>query len=289
MDDSVSEAKRVLIVDDDPDIHRFLAIVLEGKGLRIETALDGVEGLEKFSRDRWDVVITDVNMPNMDGLELLERISAMRTGTPVVVMTVETTAERIITAIRDKAFAWLCKPFTKDAVVRLVDNALAAATFEEGIEVLSASPRWLELRLRCDMETAGRALHFLHAIQSGLEESERENVAFAFREILFNAVEHGGGNDPNVHVTVTYTRADRAILFRVRDPGPGFSFDRLRHAAVSNPADSPAEHAMMRAELGMRPGGFGILMTRALVDELLYNEKGNEALLIKYLAGSPRA
>ena len=116
----------------------------------------------------------------------------------------------------------------------------------------------------------------------GLPEADRENVALAFREVLFNAVEHGGGNDPNVYVTVTYTRADRALLFRVRDPGPGFSFEKLRHAAVSNPAESPAEHAMTRAALGMRPGGFGILLTRALVDELIYNEKGNEALLIRY-------
>jgi anti-sigma regulatory factor (Ser/Thr protein kinase) len=90
-------------------------------------------------------------------------------------------------------------------------------------------------------------------------------------------------NDPTVYVTVTYTRADGALLFRVRDPGPGFSFDKLMHAAVSNPADSPAEHALNRDKLGLRPGGFGILLTRAFVDELLYNERGNEALLIKYL------
>jgi anti-sigma regulatory factor (Ser/Thr protein kinase) len=120
-------------------------------------------------------------------------------------------------------------------------------------------------------------------MEHGLPEEERENVALAFRELLFNAVEHGGGNDPSVHVTVTYTRAEGALLFRVRDPGPGFSFERLRHAAVSNPADSPAEHVLERASLGMRPGGFGILLTRALVDELLYNEAGNEALLIRYL------
>jgi len=116
---------------------------------------------------------------------------------------------------------------------------------------------------------------------------ERENMALAFREILLNAMEHGGGNDPNVHVTITFTRANGALLFLVRDPGPGFSFERLSHAAVSNPANSPAEHVMNRDERGMRPGGFGILLTRALVDELLYNEKGNEALLIKYLR--PRA
>jgi anti-sigma regulatory factor (Ser/Thr protein kinase) len=69
----------------------------------------------------------------------------------------------------------------------------------------------------------------------------------------------------------------------VKDPGTGFSFDNLAHAAVSNPAESPFEHTEVREQKGMRPGGFGILMSRQLVDELLYNEAGNEVLLIKYV------
>jgi len=78
-------------------------------------------------------------------------------------------------------------------------------------------------------------------------------------------------------------RTERAVLYLVRDPGKGFSFQKLSHAAVANPLDSPFEHAEIRERLGMRPGGFGIFMTRELVDELIYNEAGNEVLLIKYL------
>jgi len=277
------EAKRILIVDDDPDVHRLLASALRGEGRHLEFAFDGAEGLRKFEDAHWDLVVTDVIMPGMDGLELLGRIRGLRPETPVVVMTVDSTAERIVAAIRDHAFSWFAKPFSPQAVRDMVDSALTAPRRQNDIEVLSATPRWLELRLRCDLETATRALQFVREMDPGLPDAERENVALAFREILFNAVEHGGRNDPNVYVTVTYTRADRVLLFRVRDPGPGFSFDRLKHSALSNPDGSPAEHAMNRDKLGMRPGGFGILLTRSFVDELLYNEKGNEALLIKYL------
>lgn len=276
-------AKRILIVDDDPDIHQLLTFALRETGRYLESAFDGLEGLKKFEEAHWDLVITDVIMPGMDGMELLERVRSIRPETPVVVMTVASTAEKIVSAIREHAFSWFSKPFTTQAVQDMVDSALAAPRIMDDIEVLSASPRWLELRLRCDLETATRALHFVREMDSGLPEPERENVAQAFREILFNAVEHGGGNDPNVHVTVTYTRADGALLFRVRDPGPGFSFARLSHAAVSNLDNSPASHVMKRDKLGLRPGGFGILLSRAFVDELIYNEKGNEALLIKYL------
>ena len=274
---------RILIVDDDEDVHQFLIIALKDRGYYLESAYDGFEAFRKIEAAHWDLVITDVIMPQMDGMELLGRVRRIRAEMPVVVMTVDSTAEKIVSAIREHAFSWLQKPFTKPAVQDVVETALAAPRLANDIQVISASPRWLELRLRCDMKTAGRALHFLREMEHGLPEAERENVALAFRELLFNAVEHGGGNDPNVHITVTYTRAEGALLFRVRDPGPGFSFERLRHAAVSNPAGSPAEHIMERASRGMRPGGFGIMLTRALVDELLYNEAGNEALLIRYV------
>ncbi|MEO8659737.1 MAG: ATP-binding protein, partial [Bryobacteraceae bacterium] len=69
--------------------------------------------------------------------------------------------------------------------------------------------------------------------------------------------------------------------FYIRDPGDGFSFDDLSHAAVSNPAESVTDHMNVREERGMRPGGFGIAMARSLLDGLYYNEKGNEVILIK--------
>lgn len=278
-----SSGKRILIVDDDPDVHRLLEAALRDNGYSLESAFDGIEGLKRFQEGHWDLVITDVIMPGMDGLELLGRVRGFSTRTPIIVMTVAATAEKIITAIRDNAFSWISKPFTPQAVRDVVESALTTPRLEDDIKVLSASPRWLELRLRCDLETAARAMHFVREMEPDLPEAEREQMAMAFQEILFNAVEHGGGNDPNLHVTVAYIRAEGALLFGVRDPGPGFSFDKLRHAALSNPADAPAEHAANREKMGMRPGGFGILLTRSFVDELLYNDKGNEALLIKYL------
>jgi CheY-like chemotaxis protein/anti-sigma regulatory factor (Ser/Thr protein kinase) len=276
-------AKRILIVDDDPDVHQFLNIALRESGREIESAYDGLEALIKIESGHWDLVLTDVMMPRMDGLQLLDHLRMVRPELPVVVMTVDSTAEKIVSAIRDNAFSWFQKPFSPHAVREMVENALSSPRLADDIEVISASPRWLELRLRCDVNTATRALHFVHQMVRDLPDSERENVAVSFREILFNAVEHGGGNDPDVYVTITYTRADGALLFRVRDPGPGFKFENLRHAAISNPEESPVEHAMNREKMGLRPGGFGILLTRQFVDELIYNEKGNEALLIKYL------
>jgi two-component system, OmpR family, response regulator len=281
--DLPAEPKRILIVDDDPDIHVLLTKALGRTGRYFESAFNGAEGLEKFESAKWDLVITDVIMPMMNGMELLEHIRKLRPEVPVVVMTVDSTAEKIVSAIRENAFAWFRKPFTISAVREMVDGALEAPGRQDDIQVLSAGARWLQLRLRCGPEIASRALRFVREMEPGLPQADRESVAVAFREILSNAMEHGGGNNPEVRVTVTFIRADGALLFLVRDPGLGFSFEKLRHAAISNPPDSPVEHIIERREQGMRPGGFGILMSRLMVDELLYNEKGNEAMLIKYL------
>jgi anti-sigma regulatory factor (Ser/Thr protein kinase) len=111
---------------------------------------------------------------------------------------------------------------------------------------------------------------------------QRENLAFAFREVLLNAMEHGTGFDPDQVIDIAAVRTARAIVYYFRDPGPGFQRDRLPHAAASRRPDDIEKAAATREAQGLRPGGFGMLLVRQLVDEVLYNEAGNEVLLIKH-------
>jgi anti-sigma regulatory factor (Ser/Thr protein kinase) len=73
------------------------------------------------------------------------------------------------------------------------------------------------------------------------------------------------------------------IQFQIKDTGPGFSMDGAKHAAINNPPEEPLRHAHYRTEKGMRPGGFGIMLVKQIADELIYNEAGNEVVLVKYL------
>ena len=106
----------------------------------------------------------------------------------------------------------------------------------------------------------------------------------AFREMLMNAMEHGAGFDPEKVITVTAIRTDRAIVYYFRDPGAGFTPAELARSALSNTENDPIAHLERRAEMGLRPGGFGILVAKQVVDELFYSERGNEVVLIKRLA-----
>jgi anti-sigma regulatory factor (Ser/Thr protein kinase) len=105
----------------------------------------------------------------------------------------------------------------------------------------------------------------------------------AFREILLNAMEHGEAFNRHKVVEVSAVRTERTIVFYVRDPGTGFRRETLAHAAAGKAA-GPAAHLEQRAETGMRPGGFGILLAQGVVDELIYSETGNEVLMIKHTA-----
>jgi CheY-like chemotaxis protein len=276
----------ILIVDDDPDIHHLLAAALRDENYLIEHRFDGLEALSFLEAQYCDLVITDVRMPGLNGLELLRRIRKVQPGTKVLVMTAESTPATIISSLRDQAVGYFSKPFSLDTVSETVALALHAPALQGDIEVLSAIPEWIALQLRCKLDVADRVIPFLREIVTDLSVEERENIGTAFRELLTNAIEHGGGTDPSKTVRVDYVRTAKSIIYKILDPGEGFSLKHLTHAAISNRPGAPYQHFEVRERLGLRPGGFGILVTRRLADELIYNEKGNEVLLIKYVRRS---
>jgi anti-sigma regulatory factor (Ser/Thr protein kinase) len=165
----------------------------------------------------------------------------------------------------------------------LVTQALDAASWQNDILVVSASPQWVTLDVRCKIEAGDRATHFVRELEADLPVHVREDVTAAFRELLFNAIEHGGKCNPKKRVRVSLIRTSKALIVQIQDPGKGFSMEALPHAAICNPENSPIRHVEVRAEAGQRPGGFGILMSRNLVDELIYNDRGNGVLFVKYL------
>jgi CheY-like chemotaxis protein len=273
--------KRILIVDDDPVSRHFLTKILEGEGYSVASAGDGAEGLEQLRKKDVDLALLDVWMPRMNGLEVLGHMRNEAIGTKAVIMTSDGTPETLLQAIREQAYQYLTKPVDPETLVHLVADALSA-TAAPPIEVLSAKPHWVELLVPCEMAAAERIQEFMSRLQSTLPEDVRDSVAQVFREMLSNAIEWGGRLDPNRKVRISYLHARRMVLYRIADPGPGFKLEELTHAAV---AYSPGDltHAMVRQDKGIRPGGFGILMAKQMVDELLYNEAHNEVLFVKYL------
>ena len=143
---------------------------------------------------------------------------------------------------------------------------------------------WIDLMMPCTREAAEGTARFVSQIDGDLDVELRDSVGLAFRELLLNAVEWGGALDAAKRVRVVRARARGVLIYRITDPGPGFRFDDLPHAAVAHPNESAIAHMEVRDNTGMRAGGFGLLIVRAIADELMYNERGNEVTFVKYLA-----
>jgi CheY-like chemotaxis protein/anti-sigma regulatory factor (Ser/Thr protein kinase) len=274
---------RLLIVDDDPSIHELVQAMLAGAGWEADSASNGEEALAHLQAHSYDVVLADILMPGMDGLALLAQLRARHPNIPVVMMTVKNTPDHVLGSLRREAAAYVSKPFTRDTILSTLQNALSTSVSDDDIKILSDQPHWISLQIRCQLATADRLTQFVRELPSDLDPDQREQIATAFRELLMNAVEHGGHLDPKKTVDLSYIRTARSIVYYIRDPGEGFSMDTLAHAAVANTAEEPFRHVELRRKMGIRPGGFGLLMTKSFADELIYSAKGNEVILIKYL------
>jgi anti-sigma regulatory factor (Ser/Thr protein kinase) len=163
-------------------------------------------------------------------------------------------------------------------------NQALTACLSAGIEVVSLLPECVELRVPSDLAVISPLQELVAQLEADLSPAVSEAISGAFREMLCNAVEYGGHLDPAALVEVRLMRLKHAFICRIKDPGDGFNPSTLDHAAINNPNDNPVHHASVREEKGLRGGGFGILLASQLVDDLVYNERHNEVLFIKYLS-----
>src|SRR5579871_6127851 len=278
-----SSSRTLLVVDDDPSMHELIAAMLAGKGWELDRAANGDQALARLEKRSYDLVLSDILMPGMDGLTLLGHMRQRYPDAHIVVMTVKNTSAHILESLRHQATAYIAKPFDRETLAATLLSALSTKVGQDDIKVVSDKPNWISLEVRCKLDTVERLTQFIRELPSDLNQDEREQIAIAFRELLMNAIEHGGHLDPQKLVAINYIRTARSIVYYIRDPGEGFSMENLSHAAVANTPDDPMHHVEVREQTGTRPGGFGLLLTQSFADELIYSAKGNEVILIKYL------
>ena len=279
--------RTALLVGGDSQIGQQLRDILEPGYWMLQHAIDNAAALTLAVDKAFDLIVTSEKTSGREDVELLRKLRRIRPHTRLIILAEESTPADIITSMREHAFSYFSKPFSLDALAAMICRAIEEPCWDDGIDVISATPEWIRIRARCDLKTADRVLQFFDEIAE-LPNPERATVGSAFREMLMNAIEHGGRLDPNEQVEISYLRARHMVTCQITDPGEGFTLDEIPHAAIANPADDPLRHAEYREAQGMRPGGYGVLLTQRLVDELMYSERGNEVTLVKYLDLEPR-
>jgi DNA-binding NarL/FixJ family response regulator len=276
------------MVNGSAPINAMISRVLRDQGLEISRAVDNKTVLSLVKVHPFDLIITAQHTKGKEDVELLRAIRDIRPHVRLIVLADEATPGDVVAAIRAGAFSYFCPPYTAAGIAKMVHLALSEPAWDDGIEVVSATPSWVRLIVRCDLPTADRLVQFLRA-GSTLPEAEKDDVISAFQEILLNAMEHGAHFDPSQYAEVAFVRANRMMLCRVKDPGRGFSLEEIRHTAAGASPTDIFSHLQVREVQGLRPGGFGIMLANKLVDEVFYSERGNDVLLVKYLdrPGSP--
>jgi len=275
-------ASTVLLAEDDQTSRKVYRLALEQEGYKVIDVGDGSSALDVLRGQSVDLLLTDVWMPGIDGIELIGRAREIQPNLRAVVMTGHKTNEAVIGAFRNRACDFLTKPFLLNELVETVESALKRDASCQ-IEIISDKPDWIELRVPCDLDAVEPIQKMLAELHSHLPKETGEAIGSVFREMLNNAIEHGGHCDRTKKVEVKYIRLKRAIMYSIKDPGEGFDLHQMEHAAFANPADNPFRHMQVRQQKGMRPGGFGIMLAAQVIDELIYNERHNELIFVKYV------
>src|SRR5208283_1409907 len=275
--------QQILVIGHEPVIDELAREFGAKQECQIEYALDECAAIARLRASSYDVVLAGPNGAAEDRLKVVDAAGGGVDGARVIVFGGGNNPSEVVSAMRHGAFSFFSRPFQIPAIREMIFKALAAPATPPSMGLISASPNWLIVRLKCDAMTVDRLIQFVRELKTGLTDQLREQLTTAFREMLLNAAEHGCQFDESKQLEISFARTARLILYQIRDPGPGFAVESMEHAAVGNPVGQPFRHVEYRNSHGMRPGGFGILLARKIVDEMLYNERGNEVLLIKYL------
>jgi anti-sigma regulatory factor (Ser/Thr protein kinase) len=250
------------------------------KNVEVDESFGEADAERRLRAHAYDVIVTSPTSPASRDFSMVIEARDQQPGIRTVVIAPELTASDIITALRHEVFASFAMPVVPDELRESISMALDADDWKNGIEVMSALPGWITLRVACRRMTADRMTRYITELAGGVPNLDRTELATAFREVLLNAMEHGAGFDPDKVIEVAAVRTARTIVYYFKDPGPGFNPRAPGLVATEN---DPLTHLTDREAAGKRPGGFGMLLTAKLVDEVHYNERGNEVFLVKHL------
>lgn len=291
---------RVLVVEDSPDQARLIAGLLESGGFTAEIASSGEQAIEMMAKSPPDLVATDLIMPGINGLEVVEQIKQRHPLVPVILMTAFGSGEIAARALQKGAASYVPKRRLHDELVPTVRDTLAVAqarreqqrvldclqdsehhfVLENDTSLLPPLVAYVQERIRAripqfddtELMRVGIALHeaLINAMHHGNLEvgSElRDAGGDVYRELVERRLRESGYRDRRVRLTVNLSRSELSCV--IRDEGPGFE-----PAAVADPTDPENLEKL---------SGRGLYLIWTFMDRVDHNESGNEITLVKQL------
>ncbi len=272
-----------LIVEDHPEQAELVARILSMRSFRSIVAENGETGLRIAKELLPDVVLLDLMLPDINGFDVCRRLRTDRETMmiPVVMLTALNDVQHRVHGFRVGANAYLTKPY---GVEDLFEAISAACAWRSGIENRALQGE-IHVKLNSEINFLQDLNEFSMLVcqSTPLSNDQVVQLRQAVMEMAHNAIEWGNLHQSDRLVNLTYRVHDDCLEIVVRDQGPGFDRSSLPHAAI---AGDPFTHLDVREKLGLRAGGFGLLICQGMVDEMRYNDVGNEVTLIKRFAST---
>jgi DNA-binding response OmpR family regulator len=270
--------RTVLIVDDERDTNDVLAGLVHARGFEPIQVYAGGRVLEMVQKQVPDLILLDLMMPDLDGFTVCEQLKRNRDTNlvPILMVTALNDAENRAKGVRVGANGYVPKPFTPDQLFSAMDMALAWRTEHE----TKGTTGEIHFDIRGEVEFLQQVNDLLSDLYAHTDLTERQikDLRQAVMEMGGNAIEWGHRKNADLPLRITYRIGTDRVTLVIKDQGPGFDRNKLPHAAQD---EDPIAHLDVRNELGIREGGFGIMLAKGLVDEFRYNDLGNEVTLVK--------
>jgi len=277
--------RTVLIVDDEPDANDILATLVQTRNFRPIQMFSGAHVIEAVHKNPPDLILLDLMLPEVHGFTICEELKRDRETNliPIVMVTALHDAHSRDSGVRLGANGYLTKPFTFDEFYRAFDKALEWRHEHE----LRGTQGEINFDIRSEAAYLTQVNDMLTDLYAHTDLTDRQikDLRQAVMEMGSNAIEWGHRKNAELDLSIVYRIDPDAVTLIIRDQGPGFDPTRLPHAASD---EDPIGHLDIRNELGIREGGFGIMLAKGLVDEFHYNDRGNEVTLIKRFEPRPK-
>jgi DNA-binding response OmpR family regulator len=275
-----------LIVEDHPEQADLVANILRLRNYEPIVADNGEAGLRLARQCSPDVMLLDLMLPDINGFDVCRRLRTDPATMliPVVMLTALNDVQHRVHGFRVGANAYLAKPY---GVEDLFEAISAAQAWRASMEQRAVQGE-IHVELNSEITLLKDLNDFLMLVcqSTPLQHEQVMQLRQAVMEMAHNAIEWGNLHQSDRLVRITYRVYDDRLEIVVSDQGAGFDRTRLPHAAV---ADDPFTHLDVREKLGLRAGGFGLLICQGMVDEMQYNDMGNEVTLIKRFTADGRA
>jgi two-component system, OmpR family, response regulator len=267
-----------LIVEDHPDHAQLVARILRTRDFESIIAEDGESGLRLARQHIPDVLLLDLMLPDINGFDVCRQLRVDRATMliPVVMLTALDDMQHRLYGFRVGANAYITKPYGVD----ILFEAISAARTWRASMIQRSLHGEFNIEINSEITLLQDLNDFLMHVcrTTPLSSDQVMQLRQAVMEMAHNAIEWGNRHQSERPVKITYRIHENYLEIVVRDQGPGFDRAHLPHAALP---DDPLSHLDVREKLGLRAGGFGLLICQGMVNEMRYNEQGNEVTLIK--------